>query len=222
MLAVPMYLSVSFVLITALTVYLFSRCYRFPAIFWWSLLLWMLFQVGLVSSGFYQNFTAIPPRFPLLFVPTLFVMLYFLLSQKGQQIIDRFSLAQLTILHTIRIPVELVLYGLFIEKAIPEIMTFAGRNWDILAGLTAPVVYYFMFVKKTMSRRSLLIWNVLSLLLVLNIVIHAILSAPSPFQQFGLDQPNIAIFHFPFVWLPSVVVPLVIFAHLVAIRRLIR
>jgi len=59
------------------------------------------------------------------------------------------------------------------------------------------------------------------LILLLNIVAIAILSAPSIFQQFGMEQPNLAIFQFPFVWLPSVVVPLVMFAHLVTIRRLV-
>ena len=39
-------------------------------------------------------------------------------------------------------------------------------------------------------------------------------------QQFGFEQPNVAILHFLFVWLPGVVVPLVLLAHVVAIRRL--
>jgi hypothetical protein len=44
----------------------------------------------------------------------------------------------LTLLHIIRIPVELGLYWLFIYKAIPQLMTFEGRNFDILVGLTVP------------------------------------------------------------------------------------
>ena len=68
----------------------------------------------------------------------------------------------------------------------------------------------------------MLVWHVLALALLLNIVTIAVLSLPTPFQQFGLDQPNWGVLHFPFNWLPAVVVPLVLFAHLVAIRRLIR
>jgi hypothetical protein len=37
----------------------------------------------------------------------------------------------------------------------------------------------------------------------------------------GLREPNLAILHFPFVWLPACVVPLVLLAHLTAIRALL-
>jgi hypothetical protein len=67
----------------------------------------------------------------------------------------------------------------------------------------------------------LLIWNVVCLGLLVNIVVIAILSVPTAFQQFGFDQPNIAIGQFPYVWLPSVVVPIVLLSHLVIIRSLV-
>jgi len=99
-------------------------------------------------------------------------------------------------------------------------MTFEGRNFDILAGLSTPFIAYFGFTKKTIGRKFLLAWNIICLLLLLNIVVNAILSAPFVFQQFAFDQPNIAILYFPFVWLPGFIVPVVLFSHLVLIRRL--
>ena len=99
-------------------------------------------------------------------------------------------------------------------------MTFEGRNFDILAGLTAPLVYYFGFIKPRLSRKTMLAWNFICLLLLINIIVNAVLSAPFPFQQFAFDQPNIAVLYFPFIWLPCCVVPLVLFAHLAAIRQL--
>ncbi|MNY38553.1 hypothetical protein D3C86_1731870 [compost metagenome] len=128
----------------------------------------------------------------------------------------------LTYVHLIRIPVELVLYGLFLNGAIPELMTFEGRNFDILAGITAPLVGFFGISQSKMGKTSLLLWNFACLGLLLNIVVTAILSAPSPFQQLSFEQPNIAILYFPFSWLPVFVVPLVLFAHLAAIRKLIK
>jgi len=47
------------------------------------------------------------------------------------------------------------------------------------------------------------------------------LSARTPFQQLAFDQPNIGVTLFPFVWLPSVVVPLVLVSHIAAIRQLV-
>jgi hypothetical protein len=100
-------------------------------------------------------------------------------------------------------------------------MTFEGRNWDVLSGASALVIYWLLKMRRSVSAKSLLLWNVGGLALLLNIVVNAVLSAPSPFQQFAFAQPNVAILHFPFVWLPSCVVPLVLLAHLAAIRQLL-
>ena len=131
---------------------------------------------------------------------------------------DSLALDKLTYIHIVRIPVELVLYWLFLSHAVPQLMTFDGRNFDILSGLTAPLLYYLVFIKKQVGYKWLLVWNLICLALLLNIVAIAILSAPLPFQQLSFDQPNRAILYFPFIWLPSCIVPIVFFSHLVAIR----
>ena len=134
---------------------------------------------------------------------------------------DRLDVKTLTLLHIIRIPVEIVLFFLFLQKAIPGIMTFEGRNFDILSGLTAPLIFYFGFIRKSITKQWLIAWNFLCLALLINIVATAILSAPFPFQQLAFDQPTIAISYFPFTWLPCFVVMAVLFAHLTCIRDLI-
>ncbi len=107
-------------------------------------------------------------------------------------------------------------------KAVPELMTFEGRNFDILSGISAPIVYYLYFIKGKISKRTLIIWNFICLLLLVNIVVHAILSAPTPFQKMAFDQPNIAVLHSPFHLLPAIVVPLVFLSHLASIRLLLK
>ncbi len=101
-------------------------------------------------------------------------------------------------------------------------MTFEGRNFDILAGITAPIIAYLAFTQKKISRNGLLIWNFICLALLANIVVNAFLSVPSPVQQFAFDQPNIAILYVPFSWLPTFVVPVVLFAHLASIQQLLK
>ena len=127
----------------------------------------------------------------------------------------------MVLISIVRIPVEIVLYLLYQNKQIPVLMTFAGRNYDILAGLTAPVIYLVCFKDgRLTNKRAFLIWNIFALALLLNIVINAVLSAPFPFQKFGFDQPNKAIFYFPLCWLPGFIVVTVLFSHLVSIRRI--
>ena len=132
---------------------------------------------------------------------------------------DQINLTNYTYLHTIRVGVEFVLLWLVFEKLMPESMSFHGRNFDILSGITAPLIAYYGYINKKLSHKLLLIWNVVCLLLVLQVVITGVFSAPSAIQKLAFDQPNEAVLYFPLVLLPSIVVPIVIFGHLVAIRK---
>jgi hypothetical protein len=151
----------------------------------------------------------------------LIVIVALFVTVNGRRFLDNLDLRVLTILHTVRILVEVVLFLLFINKAVPRLLTFDGRNFDILSGLSAPVIYFLAFKKNHVRKNLLLVWNLICLCLLMNIVVHAILSAPFTFQQLAFDQPNIAVLYFPFIWLPCCIVPLVLLAHLAAIRQLL-
>lgn len=186
------------------------------------LVAWAALQALIASTAFYLNTDTVPPRFLLLAGPPMLVILLMFLTPSGRAFVDGLNLKWLTWLHVVRIPVEIVLYRLFLFGYVPELMTFEGRNFDILSGLTAPLVALLCFQKgKVRFPRLLLIWNFLALGLLVNIVVNAVLAAPSPFQQFAFEQPNRGILYMPFNLLPAVIVPLVLLSHLAAIRRLI-
>ncbi len=216
----PLAISLLFGLTTLLTIVRFYKAANRSKITLLVIVCWLVFQSFLAISGFYLTTDAVPPRFLFLLFPPLILILGLFASGSGRAFIDQVDLKTLTILHVIRVPVEIVLLLLFIHKTVPELMTFEGRNFDILSGLSAPIVYYFGFIRKIISRKIIIVWNILCLGLLINIVINAILSAPLPFQMFAFDQPNIAVLYFPFIWLPCCVVPIVLLAHMVAIRQL--
>jgi hypothetical protein len=223
----PCYISTLFILTTIATFVLFYSALRLSdskivnriGVF---IVVWLLLQAFLSTSNFYNTGTSsFPPKFFLLIgIPLLLILLLFV-TVKGRKFVDSLPLVNLTYLNVVRVPVELVLYGLFLSKAVPELMTFSGRNFDILAGLSAPVIAYLCLSRQRYWRKTLLIWNFIALALLINIVVNAVLSAPFPFQQFAFEQPNIAILNFPFTLLPGFIVPVVLFGHLVSIRRLL-
>jgi hypothetical protein len=216
----PIYIPVTFTLVTLLTVLLLYKASQSKSLLV-IIFCWILLQSIISLSGFYLNSSGTPPRFILLpALPAIGIIILFI-TKKGRVFIDGFDTKYLTLLHIVRIPVELTLFWIFLHKSVPQIMTFEGRNLDILSGLSAPLIYYVVHIKKAAGKKMLLAWNILCLLLLINIVIIAILSAPFAFQKFGFEQPNIALFYFPYTWLPAVVVPAVLFAHLVSIRKLI-
>lgn len=218
----PLYISIVFGLTTMLTVFIFHKAANNSNLTLLILLAWLALQAFIGLSGFFTITDAVPPRFLLMVLPPfLFIALLFTTS-KGRHYIDSLNPQTLTLLHTVRVPVEFVLFWLCLNKTIPELMTFEGRNFDILSGLTAPLVYYLGYVRKVLNSKIILLWNFICLGLLINIVVNAVLSAPFPFQQFAFEQPNIAVLYFPFNWLPCCVVPLVLFSHLASIRQLTR
>ena len=100
-------------------------------------------------------------------------------------------------------------------------MTFEGRNFDILSGISALIVYFLAFRNGRTNRTLLIVWNLAALALLANIVTIAVLAFPSPFQMTGLGQPNIGVTYFPFIWLPSILVPIVFFCHVASLLKLI-
>jgi hypothetical protein len=228
----PTYISVVFELTTVTTVFLFYwtvkksnfdlTSKKANSIFF-GLSLWLTIQAIMTINNVYNSGTTSNPPKLLLFgiLPTISTIFLLFATQKGRQFIDSLPLINITYLNIVRIPVELVLLWLFLNKAVPQLMTFEGRNFDILAGITAPFIAYFGLTKGKLSRKIVLFWNFFCLGLLINIVVNALLSAPFPLQKFAFDQPNIAILNFPFSWLPTFLVPIVLFGHLTSIRRLI-
>ncbi|WP_350286114.1 hypothetical protein [uncultured Croceitalea sp.] len=217
---ISIYTSLGFVLTTVATLWFLYQSYKNNRILF-RIIIWMAIVGVLGLYGFYQVENTVPPRFVLLIGPALLMVLLFLLTKRGQSFSDKQNIKWLTFLHIVRIPVEIILYFIFLEGYIPDLMTFDGYNFDILSGLSAPIMYYAVFVKNWVGKKGLLIWNFICLGLLINILSIAILSARTPIQKLAFEQPNVGVAFFPFVWLPSVIVPIVLFAHLASIRQLL-
>jgi hypothetical protein len=223
----PIYVAALFVGTTLLTLGLLYRAFAKISIpvaqkILWVSLAWLTLQGIVMATGFYLKTDTLPPRFALAVVPTLIVMAYFFMNKTSAGVINRLSLKDLTLIHVCRIPVEIGLLGLYQIHQIPEIMTFEGRNFDIISGLTALPMAWYAFQNGGIKRTPLLIWNILCLILVITIVVIAVLSISTPLQQFGFEQPNIGVLKFPFGWLPAFIVPVVLFSHIAAIKQLLK
>lgn len=217
----PLFISISFGITVIAAIWLFFKAASNSKIFLLICSIWILIQFLISLSGFYKIANTTPPRIMLLVLPPILFIVYFFILKKGKNFIDLLNIKTLTIFHIIRVPVEIVLFWLFIHNAVPKIMTFEGRNFDIYSGLTAPIVYFFAFAKGKLNKILLLCWNFICLGLLINIVFYAVLSTPTKFQQFAFDQPNIAFGYFPFILLPALLVPLVLLCHLASIRFLL-
>lgn len=225
----PLYITVIFQLTVLVTLFLFyvtilksaSEIVRNKStLILASLMLWLAIQAVLTLNGTYNtDLNAVPPKILILGVaPAAFTIVLLFSTRRGKKFIDSLPLSNITYLNIVRIPVELVLYWLYTEHTVPKSMTFEGQNFDIISGITAPVAAWLL--TSGSNRKLILTWNFICLGLLIHVVFTGIFSAPTPFQKFDFAQPNVAILHFPFCWLPAFIVPVVLFGHLVSIRRL--
>lgn len=183
----------------------------------WGLILWIAIVSGISVSGFSGNFKNFPFNvMPLVGIP-LITTIILLFTSEMKTLLGYLSLRALTQLQVFRVFVEVLLWLLFIQNLLPEQMTFEGRNWDILSGITALLAARFLLS----SKHWMIVWKVLGLVLLINIVTIAILSMPTPFRVFENEPANTIVTQFPFVFLPAFLVPLAYILHLMSLRKLL-
>src|SRR6267143_1558222 len=188
------FLFIAQVMILAAILIRWSARRRVPGVAGLGLIGWLAVTGSLAIKGFFEDWSRLPPRLlPALLAAT--------------------PLQWPIYLQSFRILMEIILWLLFVQHRAPAIMTFEGRNVDILVGLTAIPVAYFCFVRKAWPRQVALWWNAISVLVLLNVVVHAQLSTPSPFRVFLTDPPVTFIGEWPYIWLPGFLVPLAWLLH---------
>ena len=216
---VPTFVDVLFLFLVAMVLIQFYRATKSKLLIG-TVLLIVLAQSILSINGFFMKSDTLPPRTLLIFLPGIVAIITAFSTKRGKEETKKIDLEQYTYLFSFRFFVELFIFALFFYGTMPESMTFEGRNFDILAGITAPFIAYYGLRKQRISKKSIILWNIIALLLVIQVATTGILSAPSRMQQLSFDQPNIAALNFPYVLLPGILVPIVVFGHLLAIKKL--
>jgi hypothetical protein len=192
-------------------------------IFWFSLSFVLAYEIGIGYSawqGGLRDFSTFPPRpLPLVFLPMLLVLYLAFFSAKTRLILSAIPPQYLIGFQSFRVVVEIILWQNFKDGVMPIQMTFEGRNYDMLVGLTALPVAYFCFIKKSWSPRIAFWWNIGGLGLLANIVIIAVLSMPTPIRYFKNEPANYLVGEFPFIYIPTVFVLLAFAGHVFSMRR---
>ena len=181
---------------------------------------WVFLISVLTFSDFFEDYSLPPRLLVIVAIPVSFTIISLLLPRTRSFLMD-IPITTLHYLHIIRVPVEMVLWWLSVWAVVPEIMTFEGSNLDIISGISAPFAAVFMVGSRSKSRIGAIIWNLLALGLLVNIVTIAIGHTPYFFEATTETPANTGVFFFPYVLLPTFIVPAVLFSHLVSLNQLI-
>lgn len=182
---------------------------------------WLALSGALAHAGWLAQFDSRPPHFFVFMLGTLALTLALAFSPLGARVADRLGFAALLGFQVFRVPVEFVLFQLHRDGIVPVQMTFEGLNFDVVSGLSAPLVAW-LAARGTIGRRGILLWNVAALALLANIVTLAVLSTPTPLRVFANEPANTFVTRLPWVWLPGFLVPAALLGHLLTFRKLAR
>ncbi len=171
----------------------------------------------LARRGFFARFDVVPPRIALFALATTVASQVALGRSKA---IPAIPLTGLIALQSFRIVVELALHALGGAGHVPLAMTWSGRNFDVVVGVSAPWVAWASYRFGTRARGLVLAWNGLGLALLANVVGLAVTSVPGP-THLQAGPPLTIVADVPFILLPAVLVPVALSSHILIFRALL-
>ena len=181
---------------------------------------WLVVPGTLAYRGVLDRYTPMPAPALMLIAIVSVATVALMLSPIGTAL-SEISLVWLVGFQSFRIPVEWWLHRLYVEGVAPIQMTYAGRNFDMVTGVTALLLGIWLAIGQP-PRAVVRLWNIVGLALLGNIVVIAVLSTPTPLRVFHNQPANLLPSMFPHVWLPTFLVQAALAGHILVIRAINR
>jgi hypothetical protein len=180
--------------------------------------LWLAVTFAAAASGLLR-FGPLPPPITFVLVPMFAGVVAFTRSNLGRRLAAAVPLAALVGFQAFRLPLELIMHRAYSEGLMPVQMSYSGLNYDILTGISALVASALLLIGR-MPTWGVKIWNWCGTLLLINVVMIALLSTPTPIRMFEGEPANVWIVDAPFIWLPALFVGYALLGHLLVFRKL--
>jgi hypothetical protein len=198
-----------------------ARRRRFLQLVVVGILFWLAILAVLAFGDFFWDTSNSLLRMPFVFIPPLVAILLLLGSRSFARLLRVIPGRWLITVQGFRVLMELLLWLGFLGGFIPAQMTFEWLNYDIIVGVTALFAGYVFFFRGRPRRPEAILWNVFGIILLLNVPIIGLLSAPSPVQVFLAKPDSSFIFNVPFIWIPGFIVPFALAMHLFSLKQLL-
>jgi hypothetical protein len=206
-------------LIPVLTACLLSRQ---PRLLSMAVLMWLGLSAGLAHAGLLLNTHQLPPVIAgLVAVPLAFLVLTVRRPNAGVWR-QGVSLRMLLGIQIFRLPLELLMWRAAQLGIMPIEFSFQGYNLDVITGLGALLlVVLWPYVSPQRAKQLAWVWNLWGIFCLLAISALVVLLSPQVhFFGQGPQHINSWVLFFPYVWLPSLLVPCAVLGHLLVWREL--
>ncbi len=184
------------------------------------LLLWNLYIFVLDGTGLLQTFE-LPPRFVFFMIlpAFLFTGIFIYRNQKSDWL-QHIPKSWLIFIQSFRIAVETLFVFSVTAGILHPNVTIEGYNFDMILGLTAPLVG-FLFLKKLISERVLVIWNYLGLLILASVIFVFMTTIFVPgIYGFESTPMPLEFTRYPYTLVAGFLMPVAVFVHILSIVQL--
>jgi hypothetical protein len=180
---------------------------------------WLVLALFLGWQGIFRS--ALNQRVPYIAlaigIPILVGALFIRGSKQVREIIEAVAQSQLVAFQFYRV-LGVTFLVLYAAGQLPGVFALPAGWGDLMVGITALMVG----ARAAHSENDQLVtlWNWLGVSDLVIAVATGFLSAPSSFQIFSFDAPNVLIGSFPLVMIPIFAVPLSIVLHLASLSKI--
>lgn len=183
---------------------------------------WTIYLFIAVEAGAFKELKSPPSIVLFAILPAFAVIVIVNIARDTRFLFHHTPVVWILYLQGFRVLVELLIHGVYRKGLGPVEATFEGYNFDIVAGATA-VLMAWAYARKKVSNKMVIAWNILGLLLLVNIVtiFNTMILKP---QLWGYAEtpihPDFATM--PYLLIAGVFMPIAVFLHVLCIRRCVR
>ncbi|MFL5739181.1 MAG: hypothetical protein ACJ75B_03115 [Flavisolibacter sp.] len=186
-----------------------------------AIVLWVAVVTVLSLVGFFRTFD-LPPRVFVFVLVGLVLLLVFSSSRSFSTLLKLMPVHWPVLMQCFRILVEVMIFLSFRRGLLPIQMTWEGYNYDLITGMLALPVGWWMSKNKQRSRSVGIIFNIVGILLLLNVMVVAMLSVPTPLRYFKKEPSLALVGDLPFIYLPTILVLLAFALHIFSLKKLLK
>ena len=184
------------------------------------LFFWQTYIYFVASSGILLDYN-FPPKFVLFLIfPAFLFTGIFLFINRNKDWIQRIPRHWLIYYQTFRIGIETLFVYSVAAGILHYHVTIEGYNYDMVFAITAPIIAYLVFQKKTLSKKYIVWWNYLGLLVIASIIFVFLSTTYMP-QLYGSDTMLLPqdFGQYPYMLVPGFLMPSAVFIHILSLLQ---
>ena len=186
-----------------------------------SLLLYHVYIFTIASTGILENYE-FPPKFALLLIlpPFLFTGV-FIYKNRNSNWIHNIPEHWLIYYQSFRILIETIFVFSIAQGIVHYQMTIEGYNYDLIFAISASIIAFLVFQKRTFPKRVAIWWNYIGLA-VITVIIFLVQSAIYLPEIYGSQTTLLPVKFviYPYVLVAGFLMPSAVFIHVLSIVQL--